>query len=289
MSRKVKFAIPAVFFLFFSLYLSMFTVREIDTVFVLEFGKIIKKIDKAGLYFRVPFLHEVNVLDKRINQVDAPAMEVICLDQKRLIVDAYAKYKISNSQLFFQSLRNHEMARTRINTILNSAMRRAIASYPLSSLLTEDRAEIMNKVKADAFSQSDPLGIDIVDVRIIRADLPVGNSEAVFSRMRTDREIEAKQLRAKGSEDAQTIRSKADREVREIIAKANMDAQITKGKADGKASVIYANAFSRDPEFFRFYKTMNAYKGSLRPDNTKFIVGYGNEFLSDMKKDSKGN
>ena len=279
----IKIFAPIIAFLILSLSLSVFVVRENETVFLIEFGKIVRNIDKAGLQFRVPFVHEIVALDKRIMQVDTPAREVISLDQKRLIVDAYAKYKITDAYVFFQTLRSQDTAENRIKTIVDSSMRRVIASAPLSALLTEQRSDIMKEVKKNVSDQAESFGIKILDVRLIRADLPVENSEAIFSRMRTDREIEARQLRAQGQEESEKIKARADRDVREIIARANMDSDIIKGKADSKASQTYASSFGKDPDFFKFYRTMEAYKKTTNKNNTKAVITPTGGFWSDLK------
>ncbi len=282
-SSLIKFFAPALVFCVLSLSLSIFIVKENETVFLVEFGKIVRNVNDAGLQLRIPFIHEIIILDKRIMQVDMPAREVISLDQKRLIIDAYAKYKITDAYKFFQSLRSQDIAENRIKTIVDSSMRRVIASAPLSALLTEQRSDIMKEVKQNVSDQAANFGIKILDVRLIRADLPVENSEAIFSRMRTDREIEARQLRAQGQEESEKIKAKAERDVREIIAKASMDADIIKGKADNKASQVYANSFSKDPEFFKFYRTMEAYRNTTKPSNTKAVITPTGDFWKDLK------
>ncbi len=282
-NAKFKILGPLLAFLALSLSLSLFTVKENETIFLIEFGKIIRNIDNAGLQIRIPFVQEIVSLDKRLVQVDTPAREVISLDQKRLIVDAYVKYKITDAYIFFQTLRSHDIAENRIKTILDSSMRRVIATVPLSALLTEQRSSIMKEVKENVFAQAEAFGVKIIDVRIIRAELPVENSEAIFARMRTDREIEAKQLRAQGQEEGEKIRARADRDVREILAEASKNADIIKGKAENKASYVYSSSFSKDPEFYSFYRTMEAYKKSANKNNSKAIITPTGDFWNNLK------
>lgn len=265
-----------------------FIVQETETVFLLELGRVIRIVDKPGLHFHIPLIQEVVRFDRRISQTDSPAREVISLDQKRLVIDAYTKYKIVNPQIFFQSLKDDYGADNRIKSILDSSLRQVIASHPMTALLTEQRSEIMKTVKDILVRQTKSFGIEIIDARIVRADLPMENSAAIFDRMRTERHKEAQELRAQGEEEAQIIKSIANREVRSLIATANMNATIIRGKADGKAAEIYSTAFSKDQEFFLFYRTMEAYRTSLKSDNTRIMLSMDNDFLRLMKNTRSG-
>jgi membrane protease subunit HflC len=283
MKNKYKNILIALAFILITLLTSLFTVKETQTAFVVEFGKIIRTVDKAGLNIKVPLLQEVVYFDKRIIQVDSPAREIIALDQKRLIVDAYLKYRITKPSIFFTTLKDQSSADSKITSILDSSMRQVVASYPLAALLSAQRADIMNKIRDIITKQTISFGVDIVDVRIIRADLPAENSESIFLRMRTEREKEAQELRAKGVEESTVIKSQVDRDGRIIKGKAQMEADIIMGSADAKASKIYAQAFSQDPDFFAFYRSMESYQKSINPDNTQLYLTSKHDYLKEMK------
>lgn len=260
---------------------SLFVVSETNTVFVVEFGKIVKKIDKAGLYLRVPGVHEIVVFDKRLLQVDSPAKEIIASDQKRLIVDAYAKYKIVDTQKFYESLQNEGNAIRKISSILDSSMRQAVAKYPLLALITDKRNEVMDEIKSLVITNTANFGVEIIDVRIIRADLPIENSDAIFQRMVSDRQKEATELRAEGDEVSQGIMSDADKQVKFINSDAFSKSQEIIGKGEAQANMIQARAFSKDPEFFNFYKSMEVLDDSL--SDKKLILSNQNDVLKFLK------
>jgi len=270
----------AVLFCFFSLFI----VQETETAFIVRFGKVVKQIDKAGLYIKTPFIDHIASFDKRILQVYSPAKEVIANDQKRLIVDAYAKYKITDTKKFYESLRNEQGANMRISSMLDSIMRQVVATNPLSSFLTTQRAQMMENIQTLLTNQTKDFGIDIIDVRIIRADLPQENSEAIFKRMKTEREKEAQELRSQGKQEAIIIMASADKEAKQIKSTAQMNASKIMGKADAEATKIYSNAFSKDPKFYDFYKTMEVYKNTL-PKQKIIINTKNNSFLDKLKKD----
>ncbi len=260
---------------------SLFIVREVETVFIVRFGKVVRQIDSAGPYIRVPLIDRVISFDKRILQVYSPAKEVIASDQKRLIVDAYAKYKIIDTKKFYEALRNGQGANVRISSMLDSVMRQVVATNPLSSFLTTQRGQMMEDIQSLLAEQTKNFGIEIVDVRIIRADLPVENSNAIFKRMRTEREKEAQELRSQGKEEATVIMASADREVKRIRSEAQMEANNILGKADATATRIYTTAFSKDPDFYEFYRTMQVYKKSLS-GQSMIISTKNNDFLQSL-------
>ena len=262
---------------------SLFIVRETETAFVVRFGKVVRQVDMAGLYFKTPLLDKAVVFDKRILQVYSPAKEVIASDQKRLIVDAYAKYKIVDTKKFYETLRNENGANVRISAMLDGVMRRIVATNPLSYFLTTQRGQMMENIQNLLAEQTKEFGITIIDVRIIRADLPVENSDAIFKRMRTDREKEAQELRSQGKQEATIIMASADKEAKEIKSKAQMEAQKIMGKADATATQIYAGAFAKDPKFFEFYKTMDVYKNAVSNKNV-VLSTQNSELLNKMKK-----
>jgi membrane protease subunit HflC len=273
-------------FLLLICFFSVFQVSEFESAFVIRFGRIIKTINMAGLHLKMPFIDDVASFDKRILQTYLPDKEVIALDQKRLVVDVYAKYKIKDVRKFYESVRSEQNANIKISSMLDSAMRQVIATYPLTSLLTNDRVEIMNKIQEVMSVQGANFGIEVVDVRIIKADLPSENSEAIFKRMNTDRQKEAKSLRSSGVEEATGIRANADRQSIQIKSEANMNANIVKGEADAKAMKIYANAFSKDGDFYNFWRTLEAYKKVL-PQQNMVITEKDNSFFEVIKGKKK--
>ena len=267
-----------------ALIFSLFTVQETETAFVVRFGKIVKQINDAGLYIKTPFIDHIATFDKRILQVYLPSKEVIANDQKRLVVDAYAKYKIVDAKKFYENMRNEQGANIRMSSMLDSIMRQVVATNPLSSFLTTQRSQMMENIQTLLADQTKDFGIKIIDVRIIRADLPVENSEAIFKRMKTDREKEAQELRSQGLQEATIIMASADKEANEIRSQAQMEASRIMGKADAVAIKTYSKAFSKDPKFYEFYKTLEVYKNSL-PEQKIIISTKDNDFLKGLKKD----
>jgi membrane protease subunit HflC len=283
LNKNHGFIIATLATIFISTYFSLFQVNEVQTIFVVEFGKIVKTIDKPGLHLKLPLIQEIVIFDKRILEVYLPAREVIALDQKRLIIDAYTKYKIVDTKSFYETVRNESGAKNRISSVLDSVMRQVIAKYQLSSLLTEQRTEIMDKIQLLLSDNLSKFGIEVIDVRIIEAELPVANMDAMFQRMKTEREKEAKELRSQGLEEAKIIRAKADKKVITIKSEAQMKANVIKGKADAEATKIYTAAFSKDPEFYKFYKTLDIYQNTLKGKD--MIIGIGNNnFFEILKK-----
>src|SRR6056300_617664 len=237
-------------------FLSMFIVKETNQAIVLQFGDPKRIITKPGLNFKIPFIQNVVFLDTRILNLDTPPEEVIASDQKRLIVDAFARFRIVDPLKFYISVGNERVARSRLATIVNARIRGVLGKEELATLVSKDRARLMDQITKDVNNEAEKLGIQIIDVRIKRADLPQANSEAIFRRMQTEREREAKEFRAEGAEIAQTIRSTADKEVTIILAEANKKSQVLKGEGDGERNKIFAEAFGRDPDFFSFYRSM---------------------------------
>ena len=260
-------------------YLSIFTVFEIKNAIVLQFGDPKRVIMEPGLNFKIPFVQNVVFIDNRILDIDAPPAEVIASDQKRLIVDAYVKFKIIDVLDFYKTLGNENVARSRISAIVNSRIRSVLGERPLAAVLSEDRANLMKEITALVETEVNDFGISIVDVRIKRADLPEANSEAIFRRMQTEREREAKEFRAQGAEIAQRIRSTADKDVTIIKSQAEKKANIIRGEGDGEANRVFAEAFDTDPEFFAFYRAMQAYAEGLQNSDTTMILSPDSEFF----------
>jgi len=274
-----KFLLPVLAVAGFAIYLSLFVVKEINQAIVLQFGDPKKVIVKPGLQVKIPFIQNVVFLDRRILNLDAPPEEVIASDQKRLIVDAYARFKIIDPLKFYISVGDERVARSRLSTIINSRIRSVLGKQSLATLLSEDRTKQMAIIQEGVNTEAKNFGIEIIDVRIKRADLPQANSEAIFKRMQTEREREAKEFRAKGAEMAVTITSTADKEVTVLLANAKKQSEIMKGEGDGERNRIFANAFGKDPEFFAFYRAMQAYEKALIGGDTSLILSPDSDFF----------
>ena len=260
-------------------FFSIFVVKEINQAIVLQFGDPKRIIVKPGLNFKIPFIQNVVFLDKRILNLDTPPEEVIASDQKRLIVDAFARFQIIDPLKFYISVGNERVARSRLSTIINSRLRSVLGQQELQTLLSKDRTKQMALIQEGVNNEADNFGIKIVDVRIKRADLPQANSDAIFRRMQTEREREAKEFRAKGAEMAVTITSTADKEVTVILADAQKQSEIMKGEGDGQRNRIFADAFGQDPEFFAFYRAMQAYEKALIGGETSLVLSPDSEFF----------
>ena len=282
-----KLLLPAVVVIGVIVFQSLFIVKEINQAIVLQFGDPKKIITKAGLNFKLPFIQNVVFLDKRILNLDNDPQEVIAADQKRLIVDAIARFKIVDPLKFYISVGNERVARSRLSTIINSRIRGVLGTQELATLLSTDRTKQMAIIQNDVNTEAKTLGIQIVDVRIKRADLPQANSEAIYKRMQTEREREAKEFRAQGAEIAQKIRSTADKDVTVLLAEANKKSEIMKGEGDGLRNKIFADAFGRDPQFFGFYRAMQAYETALIGGETSLILSPDSEFFKYFGKSVK--
>ena len=274
-----KLIIPSLVVLGFIIFQSVIIVQEINQAIVLQFGNPKKIITKAGLNFKIPFIQNVVYLDKRILNLDNPPEEVIAADQKRLIVDAIARFKIVDPLKFYISVGNERVARSRLSTIINSRLRSVLGKQQLATLLSTDRVRQMEIIQNDVNEEAKGFGITIVDVRIKRADLPPANSEAIYKRMQTEREREAKEFRAQGAEMAAKITSTADKDVTVILANAKKQSEIMKGEGDGKRNKIFASAFGRDPQFFGFYRAMQAYERALIGGETSLILSPDSDFF----------
>jgi len=274
-----KFLLPVLVFAGFVVYLSLFTVKEINQAIVLQFGDPKKVIATPGLQVKIPFIQNVVFIDRRILSLDPQPEEVIASDQKRLIVDAYARFKIVDPLKFYVSVGDERVARSRLATIINSRLRSVLGTQSLATLLSEDRSKQMAIIQEGVNIEATKFGITIIDVRIKRADLPQANSEAIYRRMQTEREREAKEFRARGAEMAVTITSTADKEVTVILANAKKQSEIMKGEGDGQRNKIFAEAFGKDPEFFSFYRAMQAYEKALIGGDTSLILSPDSDFF----------
>ncbi|KFX71995.1 MAG: membrane protein [alpha proteobacterium QL1] len=280
MSEKtLKILIPVLALLGFVAYSSLFTVNEIQKAIVLQFGDPKRVIQQPGLNIKIPFIQNVILIDKRILNLDTPSEEIIAKDQKRLIVDAFARFIIKDPLKFYISVGNERVARSRLSTIINSRIRGVLGQENLETLVSKERSRLMSQITRDVNTEAGQFGIEIIDVRIKRADLPQANSEAIYQRMQTERTREAKEFRAQGAEIAQTIRSTSDKEVTIILAEANKNSEITKGEGDGRRNKIFADAFGKDPEFFSFYRAMQSYEKSLIGGETSLILSPDSDFF----------
>ena len=274
-----KILLPLIIVIAAVIFFSVFIVKEVNQAIVLQFGDPKRIISNPGLNFKIPFIQNVVFLDKRILNLDTPPEEVIASDQKRLIVDAFARFQIVDPLKFYISVGNERVARSRLATIINSRIRNVLGKQELQTLLSEDRSKQMSLIQEGVNNEAENFGIKIVDVRIKRADLPQANSNAIFRRMQTEREREAKEFRARGAEMAVTITSTADKDVTVILADAQKKSEIMKGEGDGKRNKIFADAFGQDPEFFAFYRSMQAYERSLIGGETSLILSPDSEFF----------
>ncbi len=257
---------------------SIFTVYQTRQAIVVELGKPIRIITEPGLHFKIPFFQNVIHIDNRILDLEASAQEVIASDQKRLVVDAFARYKITKPLLFFQTVGSIEGANSRLLTLLNSALRRVLGENTLTHVVRDARAGLMENVRKHLDAEAKDFGIDIIDVRIRRADLPDQNSLAVYQRMQTERQQEAAEFRATGKQRAQETTARADRDATVLVAEAQARADAIRGEGDGERNRIFADAFGRDPDFFAFYRAMQAYEAGLRGD-TRMLLRPDSEFF----------
>ncbi len=275
-TKKILIILSIASVIFFG---SMFTVDQRQQVLIVQFGEPIRTIKTPGIKFKIPLIQEAIFFDKRIIDLSLAEQEVIASDQKRLIINAFTKYQITDPLKFYTTVNNHLGLQNKLSGILDSSLRQIIGEVTLNELLTENRGFIMNRIKDEVSSSSEIFGIKIIDVRIMRADLPKENSDAIYARMQTEREKEAREIRAKGAEEAQKIRAEADKQKTIILAEAKKQSEITKGNGDGEAAKIYINSFGKDPEFADFYRSMNAYKSSFQGEKTKMIISPDSEFF----------
>ncbi len=272
-------ALAAAVVVLIGLSMALFTVEQREQALVLQFGEFKRQISSPGLYAKFPYLQEVRYFDRRLLDFDAPAEEVIASDQKRLVVDAFARYRIVKPLLFYQTVGDERLLRQRLAAIINSNIRRVLGQVPLQAAISDDRSNLMREITGSTREEALAFGIEVADVRIKRADLPTANSEAIFRRMQTEREQEAAELRAKGSQESLTIRSAADRERVVILADAERDSQILRGEGEAEANRIFAQAFGRDPDFFAFYRSMQAYQEALGADGTTMVLSPDSDFF----------
>jgi len=258
---------------------AVFIVDQTEQALVLQFGQPRRVIRTPGLWAKRPFLEDVKRYDNRLLDFEPPPEEVIVSDQKRLVVDTYTRYRITDSLLFYQTVNTEAAVRARLSAMVNGSLRRVLGNVTLSALLSHERPAIMGQIRDEVAEQGKSFGIEVVDVRIRRADLPEENSQAIFARMVSERQQQAAQYRGEGAEAAQTVRANADRERTIIVAEAQRSAQRVRGDGDAESIRIYADAFGQDKEFFAFYRSMQAYRDALNGRSTSFVLTPGSGFF----------
>lgn len=259
--------------------LSAFVVQQTQQALVLRFGAINRVITDPGLKFKVPLMDSVITIDKRILDLDLPVQEILAADQNRLTVDAFARYRITNPLVFFQAVNNVARANQQLSQIVNSVARNTLAEANYTAIVRTDRANLMNRIQEEVNRQARGFGIEIVDVRLTRVDLPAANSQAVFQRMQTERQREAADLRANGAQASQEIRSRADRDVQILLGEASRTSDETRGQGDAERNRVFAEAFQRDPGFFTFWRSMQAYEASLKAGETRMVLSPTSDFF----------
>lgn len=259
-------------------YSSMFTVQQTEQTIVLRFGEPVDVVTDPGLHFKAPWNSVINV-DKRILDLENPSQEVIASDQKRLVVDAFARYRIKNALRYYTSVGSIQAANLQLTTLLNAALRRVLGEVTFITVVRDEREKLMSRIREQLDKEADGYGIEVVDVRIRRADLPEQNSQAVYDRMKTERQREAAEFRAQGDQKALEIRSKADREATVIVAEANSAADQTRGAGDAERNRLFAEAYGKDKDFFAFYRSMTAYENGLKSSDTRFLLRPDSEFF----------
>lgn len=263
----------------FLVYLSAFVVNMTQQALVLRFGEVVNSVTEPGLRFKVPLVENVLYIEKRIIDLDSRPLEIIASDQKRLVVDAFGRYKIVNPLLYYQSVGTQLIAEQRLETNLEAAIRRVLGDATFEELVRDDRAVLMAEITSQVNRFGRTIGIEVVDVKIRSADLPEANSQAIYSRMQTERQREATEIRAQGEEAARRIRAEADRTVTVLVAEANRASERLRGEGDAQRNRIFAEAFGRDPEFFSFYRSMQAYQEGLQSGDTRLVISPDSHFF----------
>ena len=265
-------------------YSALFTINQAEQALVLQFGDPKRVITEPGLKMKLPFIQEVARYDKRVLDYDAPAEEVIAEDQKRLVVDVFVRYRITDPLKFRQTVRRELLLRDRLKSMTSNAMRGVVGKVQMLDLLSEKRTGIMHDIRDVMNAEGGSFGIEVIDVRARRADLPEAKSEAIYNRMKSEREREAKEFRAQGAEAAQRIRSLAERNRTVLLAEARKTGEILRGEGDSQSIKIYAEAFGKDVDFFSFYRSMEAYRKSLSGDGTTMVLSPDSEFFRYFKE-----
>jgi membrane protease subunit HflC len=278
-SRPIIFAAIAAILALIVVSGSLFTVSETEQAIVFQFGAV-KRVDRtAGLKFKLPIVQKVVIYDKRLLDIESPPQEVILSDQRRLVVDAYAIYQIVDPLKFYQAVQSDERARIRLTSSINATLRDVLGGTTVTTMLSKDREGVMQAIRGKVNDAAVPLGLAVVDVRISRANFPESISQSIYGQMKSERQREAAQFRAEGFEQAQLIKAKADRDKTVILADARRQADILHGEGDAQATQIYADAFGRDPEFYAFSRSLDAYRKTLGGDDTQYVLSPSSDFL----------
>ncbi|MEM6972243.1 MAG: protease modulator HflC [Pseudomonadota bacterium] len=287
MSRWIPISGAIVALLAVVLYTAAFKVDERKQGLVLQFGQVVRIADEPGLYFKVPLIQEVAFYEDRILPVETSELEVTPADERRLVVDAFARWRIADIVRFRQSVGDERRARQRLSQILNDSLRQVLGSVPQADVLSPERQVLMTRIRDVARGQALAFGVEVVDVRIRRADLPAQNLQATFDRMQAERAREAADERARGRERAQEVRATADREATELVSDAQRRAEVIRGEADAERNRVFAEAFSRDPEFFAFYRSLTAYERALTGNNSTMVMAPNSEFFDYLRSDAR--
>ncbi|UOM34140.1 SPFH domain-containing protein [Acuticoccus sp. I52.16.1] len=258
---------------------ALFIINPTQQALVLQFGQVKNTIREPGLNVKVPFIQDVMILDKRILDLNVPAQEIIAADQKRLVVDAFMRYRIRNPVEFFQTVNNVNEGSQRLNTFVQASLRAVLADATFTDIVRDNRPDLMQRIKQDVAARAEAIGVEIIDVKIRRADLPEANSAAIYRRMQTEREQEAREIRAQGAEAARRIEAAADRTATVLRAEARRQSEQIRGEGDAKKSAIFAAAFSLDPDFFDFYRSMQAYEQGLSAQDTRLVLSPDTDFF----------
>lgn len=282
--NRILIGVVASLFILYVLLDGLYILDQRKSALVLQFGQPVKYETEPGLKFKLPLLQNLIFFDKRIQNLVADTTEVIASDQKTMRVDAFTKYKIIDGLKFYQAAKDDRGFKARLAPILDSSLRQVLGGYQFRALLSDDRAHIMVKIKDIVNKEAADFGIQVIDVRIMRADLPDKSREAVYDRMRSEREKEAKEIRAEGGEQAQKIMATAEKDKLIILAEAKKKGEILRGEGDSEAIRSFALSFGKDPEFFDFYRSLQAYKKSISKDNSRVILSTDSEFMKYFKK-----
>ena len=281
---RATYILPGLFLVGAVALSSVYIVDERKQALVLQFGQVKQVVQEPGLGFKVPFIQEVVSYEDRILGLPTQPIEVTPADDRRLVVDAFARWRITNLVAFRQAVGagGEDVARQRLDRIINAAIREVMGGVPSTAVLSEDRTALMNKIRDIARRESGSLGVEVIDVRLTRTDLPEQNLEATYSRMRAERQREAADEIARGNEAAQRVRAAADREVVEVTSEARKNAEIVRGESDAQRNAIYAEAFGRDPEFFAFTRSLTSYERALQSGNSSIVMSPNSEFFDYM-------
>ncbi len=259
---------------------SLYIVEQAEQAIVLQFGEPMRVVKEPGLKFKIPFIQNVVIYDKRLLNLDPPAQEVVLNDKKRLDVDSFTRYKIVDPLRFYQTVRNEYQARSKLEEIVNSSVRKVLGKITLQELLSEKRTQIMGNISTAVKADAEQIGVSVADVRIRRADLPLEVLQAINARMQSERERDAKEFRGQGAQEAQKIRATAEKERTIILAEADKNAQITRGEGDSTSIKIWNDAAGTDPKFYAFYRSLEAYRRSMANNETSMVISPDSEFFN---------